>query len=199
MPRIVILLLCILTAGGQAFAQAKAPGEIGGFALGENISAYADRLDMKSAMPLPDAPYLMRVNVKPLRGFSSGYLLYGACAAPGRIVRIKLRYADSGVYILAEINSSLVQSYGQPEELRDNFDRSYICNKWSLKSDDGQAISLILQHYDGWNPEYDRGSSIKLADWTLLNAERACFLKKEPAKADAPKKDAKVDAALLPK
>jgi hypothetical protein len=200
MQRILIfLLLCFLATGGQALGQPKAPSEIGGFALGESISAYKDRLDMNSARPLPDAPFLMRVNIKPFQGFSSGYLLYGTCDKPGRVARIKLRYADSGIYILTEINSSLMERYGQPEEIRDNHDRSYICNKWSLTGDGGQAISLILQRYDGWDPEYDRGSSIKLADWTLLDAEKACSLKKEPPGTAAPTKSAKADASLLPK
>lgn len=153
---------------------------------------------MSSARPLPGAPCRMRVNVRPFQGFSSGYLLYGSCAAPGRIARVKLRYADSGACILSDINSSLVARHVQPEELRDNRDRSCICNKWSLSGDNGQAISLILQHYDGWDPEYDRGGSIKLADWTLLDAEKAGSLKKEPPKADAPREGAEADASLLP-
>jgi len=200
MPRILpLLFLCLLAAGGQALAQSKAPSEIGGFVLGENISSYEDRLDMSSARPLPGAPYLMRVNILPFQGFSSGYLLYGACGDPGRIARIKLRYADSGVYILTEINSSLVASYGRPEELRDNRDRSYICNKWALTGDGGHAISMILQHYDGWDPEYDRGSSIKLADWSIIDAEKACFMEKQPTQAAAPEEKTKADASLLPK
>ncbi len=191
--------LLLLACASAAYAKDKAPCEIGGFALGADVSTYADRLDMATAKPLPDAPYLVRVNVKPFPGFGGGYLLYGACASPGKIVRVKLRYADAGLYLLTEINSSLTAAYGQPEQIRDNADRSYICNKWALTGKDGQAISVILQHYDGWDPDYDRGSSIKLGDWTLINAERACYEAAHPeAKAAAPEKNAQPAPNMIP-
>ncbi len=195
----LLFIIIVLSSAPLAFAKAKAPGEVGGFALGANISAYKDRLDMNTAKPLPGAPYLMRVNVKPTSDFNSGYLIYGACASPGKIVRVKLRYADAGVYILTEINSSLTQAYGQPEAIRDNAERSYICNKWSLTNEDDQAVSVILQHYDGWDPDYDRGSSIKLGNWTLIDAERSCYEAAHPGagKSDAENKT-KPAATLIP-
>ncbi len=112
-------------------------------------------------------------------------------------MRVKLRYADSGDFILAEINSSLVARYGQPVKIRDNTERTYICNKWALKNAAGNAVSIILQHYTGWSPEYDHGSSIKLADRTAIRAEQACFEKAHPAAA--PSKDAAPKTALIPK
>ena len=37
---------------------------------------------------------IREVEIKPIKGFKSGLIAYGTCAAQNRVVRIKLKYSD---------------------------------------------------------------------------------------------------------
>jgi len=89
-----LLLIGICFVTGTCLAEA--PSHVAGFKLGADISDYKDRVDMTTAMPIRYAESITEVEIIKSDLLASGLIAYGTCAAPGKVVRIKLKYADSG-------------------------------------------------------------------------------------------------------
>jgi len=160
----------------------KAPHELAGFVLGENISKYESQLNRNSAWPLRYQEYLTEVDLNNVAGYSNGTLTYGTCAQPGTIVRIKFKYSASDRRFFESLLSRYKERFGDPDEWRGDPFQVLVAWKWSFKDSKGRNISLILQH--SMDDDTKPGNSVKLTDMTLLDEELACDDRKHPERAE---------------
>ena len=162
-----------------AICPAQAPSQIDGFVLGKNISDYKNRVKMETALPIRYAEYLTEVETKESDDFKSGLISYGNCAVPGRIVRIKLKYADSTKKFYEALLKQYKNRFGEPQEWRGDPFHVLIAWKWSFTDNQNNQISMILQH-NTRDDEEKLGNAVKITLTTLLEQERTCFEKKYP-------------------
>lgn len=202
--KLVFILGLMLLLPAPSPAQ-QAPSQIGGFVLGKNISAYNDRVKMETAMPIRYAAYLTEVETRPMEGFKSGLVGYGNCSDPGRILRVKLKYADSTKKFYEALLKRYKARFGEPLEWRGDPFHVLIAWKWSFTDSQNNQISMILQH-NTKDDEEKLGNAVKITLTTLLEAERTCFEKKYPdLRAEQPPRQAKKKSGpvrwdrLLPK
>lgn len=163
----------------------KAPHQIASFILGEKISRYESQLDMKSSWPLRYQEYLTEVDLDDLEGYRNGTLIFGTCARPGTIVRIKLKYASSDRRFFEDLLTRYKEKFGDPDEWRGDPFQVIIAWKWSFRDAKNHNITLILQH--SMDDDQKLGNSVKLTDMTLLDQERACYEKKHAQPTDQKK------------
>ncbi len=175
MPRtivIVVALVALFAANGVC--RAEPPSQLAGIRLGDKVGDYADRLDMAKAVPVWDKPYLTRVNVKPTKGFKGGYVLFGNCAAPGRIVRIKFKYRGKDMKFFKARLAALVKRCGEPKVLHPDAD-GYQGRRWLFGPQKSLAVALLLERYEGDGLDVTQGNSIRLTNNVFLGEERACW------------------------
>ena len=162
-----------------AVCLALVPHQVGGFTLDTNIADYRDRVKMESALPIRYNTFLYEVEIKPQEGFKSGRIAYGTCSEPGRIVRIKLKYADSSKQFYETLFKHFKKKFGEPIEYRGDSFQVVIAWKWSFVDKNDNRISLTLMH-NRLDEEEKMGNSVKLTLHNLLEKERRCFEKKQP-------------------
>ena len=160
-----------------ALCLAQAPKEVGGFALGRNISEYRERVKMKTALPIRFMEFLREVEVKRMEGFKSGLISYGKCAVPGRILRVKLKYADSSKKFYDVLLTRFKRRFGKPNEWRGDPFHIFIAWKWSFTDSRNNKISMILQH-NTEDAEEKLGNAIKMTLTNFIDQERLCSEKK---------------------
>lgn len=158
---------------------AQPPKQVAGILLGGNISDYKDRLDMQSALPIRYQEYLTEVELNKLDGFKSGLITYATCDAPGLIVRIKLKYADSSKRFFEDLLKRYKQKFGEPSEWRGDPFHVMLSWKWSFVDPRLGLISMTLQH-NSLDEEEKVGNSLKMTLTEQLASERRCFEKKSP-------------------
>ena len=83
----------LIFSAGMCFGDT--PHQVGPFVLNRNISDFNEYVRMETALPIRHMENIKEVELRPIKGFKSGLIAYASCSAPGRIVRIKLKYADS--------------------------------------------------------------------------------------------------------
>ena len=154
----------------------KAPRKIAGLTLGEQIAMFVDRVQMETSIVLRDRQYLREVNIRESDGYKSGTVDFGNCSKPGRIVRIKLKYEYEDKDFYDNLLEKFKIKFGEPDEWRGDPFHVIIAWKWSFRDENGDSISLILQH--SRDEEYKWGNSIKLTNTTLMEQERLCYEKK---------------------
>lgn len=181
--RMVLILLLVHLVPGISFADA--PKSIAGITLGANIKDIADRLDTGSALPLWRSEYLSKVELKPIKGYRSGYVVNGRCKDEGRIVRIKLSYEDESSAFFDELHSGITKRYGKPVEWRGNPFGSLKVWKWSMKDDKKNSIGIILERYEGDDDSFTPGNSIRLTNNSHIEEEKACFEAKAKKEKEA--------------
>lgn len=160
---------------------AQAPKHLGGFALGENISAYENRLQKDTVLAIRHQEYLEEVETKRIDGFKSGLIAYGTCDQPGQIIRIKLKYANSSKKFYNALLSRFKQRFGEPDEWRGDPFHVVIAWKWNFTDPDGNQISLTLQH-NTMDQEEKQGNAVKMTLTSQITKEHACYEKKDPEK-----------------
>jgi hypothetical protein len=148
--------------------------------LGAQISDYKDRVDMDTRLPLRQSRYLHEVEARDQEGFQDGLIWIGNCAAPGRIVRIRLKYANNTRKFYDELLKRYKKRFGEPSEWRGDPFQVVISWKWSFTDPAGNRISLILQH-NTRDEEESFGNTVKMTLWNLIDAERLCWEKKSAA------------------
>jgi hypothetical protein len=180
------LCLAVITAGlfCCVSSYAEGPRKIGGFVLGTDIGAYKDLLRMETALPIRHMEYLTEVETKNIEGYKSGYVVYGTCVHPGRIVKIKLKYGIPDRWFFDELLSRFKKKFGQPSEWKGDPFQTLIAWKWSLKDAQNNPMTMILQHYSGDDEEYTRGNSLRLIMRGLIDQEHRCFEQKHPESPD---------------
>ncbi|UCG63410.1 MAG: hypothetical protein JSW12_12000 [Deltaproteobacteria bacterium] len=176
---------------------AQVPHQVGGFVLGKDIADYKEMVRMETSLPIRHMEYLKEVEIKEMEGFKSGLICYGTCEVPGRIVRIKLKYADSTKKFYEALLERFKERFGEPTEWRGDPFKIVIAWKWSLTDSENNKISLTLQH-NTKDVEEKMGNSVKLTISNFMEEEHLCFEKrhletrKRPGKQEA-KARGKVD------
>jgi hypothetical protein len=174
-----MLAVCGLLLPVAGFAEA--PQQIAGIRLGATIEQYRDLLQMDTILPVRHMEYLSEVELKsPFEGYRSGYIFYGNCEKPGRIVKIKLKYERDDKEFFDDLVQRFKRKFGEPDQYRGDAFRAFIAWKWSFKDKDNNRISLILQHNSADVEEYTQGNSLKLSETSLLEKEAACYENKNP-------------------
>ncbi len=168
-----LMLLPTLSGAGSA------PRELAGYTLGEDISRVAAHLAMETALPIRYLECLaeVEINDKPL--FKSGLIAYGTCAGPGKIVRIKMKYADGSRRFYDRLLSRFKKQFGDPSEWQGDPFHVVIDWKWSFVDDDGSRISLHLSH-NSLDRDEKFGNAVKLTLASAIDEEIRCYKEKHP-------------------
>ena len=188
---LAVVLGFVLVAAAWEVRAADGPDSLAGIKLGQTVEEQAGKLMSAEADRAFHRPYLGVMPVAALKGYRSGYVDYGLCAAKGRVVRIKMNYADDSLQFFDRILEALKKRYGEPKEWRGNAFGTLRTWKWSLKSKDVGPVSLILMHYVGDDGAFTDGNSIRIAATDLVRAEEVCHTgpadgkKGQPVPADA--------------
>jgi len=169
------MIICFLMVENVG---AQAPYEIAGFALGKNISDCQDKIRMETMLPIRYAEFLKEVEIRNIPGYKSGLITYGDCADPGRILRIKLKYADSSREFYNNLLDRYKKRFGKPDQWRGDPFHVLVAWKWSFKDREGNLISLILQH-NIEDTTKKIGNAVKLTMLNFEEEEIRCFEKKE--------------------
>ncbi len=159
---------------------AEIPRKVGGFELGGQIEDFKDRIRMDTAMPLRNSKYLEEIETRNIPGFKNGLIWVGKCAAPGRIVRIRLKYADASKTFYNELLKRYRERFGKPTEWRGDPFHIVISWKWSFVDDQNNRISMILEH-NTRDEEETLGNTVKLTMWNLIEEERNCAKEQKDA------------------
>jgi len=166
--------ILIVALSGTSLAQA--PHQIGPYILDQDIAKFTDYVRMDTALPIRHMESIHEVEIKPIKGFKSGLIAYGTCAASNHIVRIKLKYKDNSKAFFEELKKRIVKRFGETNEYRGDPFHIVIAWKWSFVNQNNQKISLILQH-NSRDEEEKIGNSIKLSMTSLISDERECHYK----------------------
>ena len=181
-------LLCVLVVAAPLFcsspSHAEAPRKIAGFGLGMNINQYQDLVRMDTAIPIRHMEYLSEVETAKIEGYKNGYISYGTCAQPGRIIKVKFKYEIPDKWFFDELLKRFEKRFGKPSEWKGDPFRTLIAWKWSFKDPQKNIVSMILQHYSGEDEEFTRGNSLRLTIMKFLEEERQCYEKKFPEPPD---------------
>lgn len=178
MKGITTALICLAVAGFTATGSAAAPSEIAGFMLGANINQYENQLNPQDAFPLNEMRYLSEIETSSVKGFRKGEIVYGTCDKPGRIVRIKLKYADPSKDFYDRLLQGFKKKFGAPDEWRGDAFHQFLAWKWSFKTATGESVSMILQHAAADDLDHPSGNVVKLTNWTWVDEEKRCYHKK---------------------
>jgi len=174
----LIFGLAVLLLFAPGTTRAEAPHQVGGFALGENIEVYKDRVIMDTALPVRYSENIEEVEIKFTQGFKSGLIAYGTCAEPGHIVRIKLKYADSSKEFYENLLKRFKRHFGEPDEYRGDPFGIVKAWKWSFVDKQNQRISLNLQH-NSIDAEEKKGNAVKITHTTLIEEDGLCYKRKQ--------------------
>ncbi|MEJ2096588.1 MAG: hypothetical protein P8Y38_05490 [Deltaproteobacteria bacterium] len=172
----IFICFTLSVFAGTAFAEV--PEQIGPFRLNQPITECEQYLDMETALPVRYMEQLHEVEIRPLKGFKSGLVAYTICEKPGRVVRIKLKYADSSKNFYEKLLQRIEKRYGKSDEYRGDAFHVVIAWKWSFVNKDGENISLIVQH-NTRDEEEKMGNSVKLTLTSKLEEYKSCYEKKK--------------------
>ena len=170
-----IVMTALVIAPGIGLAQA--PHEVGGFVLGRHITVYNENVEMDTALPVRYAEYIKGVEIKDVDGFKSGLIGFGTCDAPGKVLRIKLKYSDGSKKFYEKLLKRYKKRFGEPDEWRGDPFHIVLAWKWSFTDKDDNRISLIAQH-NTRDTEEKMGNAVKLTMSSQVDKEAACFEKK---------------------
>ena len=171
-----ITVLALLWVAGICLA-GEAPHQISVFVLNRDIADFKDYVIMESALPIRYMENIEEVEIKSIKGLKTGYIAYATCAAPGHIVRIKLKYKDSSKKFFKDLLKQIEKKYGEPDEYRGDPFHILIAWKWSFIDKEGNRISLNLQH-NFQDPNQKMGNAIKLTMWNLVEEDQQCYRRK---------------------
>jgi hypothetical protein len=162
---------------------AEGPLELAGLRLGDTATAAGAKLRLEAVAAPSGRTGLSMVPVAPVAGFRSGYVDVGQCADPGRIVRVKMHYADDSLEFFNTILAALKKRYGEPSQWRGNAFGTLRTWKWSLRAADDTAVSLIVMHYAGDDGSFTQGNSIRIAASDRARREERCVAAKKADEA----------------
>lgn len=177
--RLIAIFLMLSGLVLASSVQAAVPHEIAGFFLGSDISNYGDRVLSQTALPVRYAEFITEVEVRAPAGFKTGIVAYGSCAYPGKILRLKFKYANDTRSFFEELVRRVKARFGQKPEWRGDPFQNVLAWKWSFRDAEGRRIALIVQH----NPvDTDEriGNTVKLTWMDAVEKERSCYERKHP-------------------
>ena len=170
---IICLNLAVLFTCGISLA-GDTPRQIAVFVLNQNISEFKDYVIMETALPIRHMENIEEVELKSMEGIKSGLIGYATCAAPGRIVRIKLKYKDPSKKFYEELLKRIKDKFGKPDEYQGDPFHIVVSWKWSFIGKKNERITMTLQH-NTMDTEEKIGNSIKLTDRTLIEEDLKCY------------------------
>ena len=175
MKKILTLAACAVLLGisGNGLAD-DAPTQIAVFKLNSNISDVKDYVIMETALPIRHMENIEEVEIKPIEGIKSGLIAYATCAAPGHIVRIKLKYKDASKKFYEGLLKRIKKKFGDPIEYRGDPFHILIGWKWSFINKEGNRISMTLQH-NSMDTQEKMGNAIKLTMTSLIEEDKRCY------------------------
>lgn len=188
MKRFAILALMIGCLMPKPAEAADIPFQVGGFRLAAPIEEFRKQIKPDTALPIRYQEYLTEVEILENGHFKSGLIAYGACADPGKIVRIKLKYADDSRALYERLLNSFTKRFGKPVEWRGDPFRVKLAWKWSFKDRHNNRISLVLQH-NTKDLDEKLGNAVKMTLTSQEKKELRCWTDKHPetgANAPAP-------------
>lgn len=174
-------MLAALVFCGLAIAPKAHSATIAGIVMGEPIGAIKNRINFETAVPMWDRPYMSRAKLKKTMGIKSGYVEYGTCTEPSRILRVKLKYKDDSLDFFAELLKAMVAKYGKPVEWRGNASGTVKGYKWS-NTIEGQQVNITLIRSVSDDTNYTKGNSIRVSLPKGIEAEAKCAGKEKPNK-----------------
>lgn len=187
---ITLALGLVLIQTGKA-ADPLVPSSVGGFSLHSSIEDYPAG---------SQANYLKEVIYTDFDGFRKGFITYGTCRNPGKILRIKLKYEERSYDFFQDLLKRYKKKFGaKPKYDGDQFGnvKSW---KWSFTDAGGQRVTLELQH-NLKDAEESKGNMVKLGLPDLMNEERLCFNERQESgkskKAETQPRDGKPDWQIL--
>ena len=178
MKNIMVFGLALLLISAPGMIRAEAPHQVGGFALGQNIEKYKDRVILDTALPVRYSENMEELEIKFTQGFKSGLITYGTCTRPGQIARIKLKYADSSKGFYENLLKRFKKQFGEPDEYRGDPFGIFKAWKWSFVDEQNQRISLTLQH-NSRDAEEKMGNAVKISNITLIEEDGLCYKRKQ--------------------
>ena len=176
--KLILLTILAFTSIAIPGLAGEAPHKIGVFVLGENISKIQDYVIMETALPIRHVENMEEVEIKPLKGIKSGLIGYVTCTEPGKIVRIKLKYADASKKFYEQLLKRIKNKFGKPDEYQGDPFHIVLKWKWSFTDRNNQRITLSLQH-NSMDTEEKLGNSIKLTNRSLLADDLKCYREKK--------------------
>ncbi len=179
MKRTIFILCFSILLFSNTSALAKFPVHLGGFTLGNDIKNYPNQINLESCREIPFNRYLGEGEIISHPGFKSGLISYGLCDRPNKILRIKLKFADSSRKFFNKLLKKYKQQLGPPSEYKGDPFQTIIAWKWSFTNDQNERISLILQHNRMVEDE-KMGTAVKLTLTSQIEKERTCFMTKFP-------------------
>lgn len=179
MKCLTVLMVLLVGFSANPIRAAEIPREVAGFAIGQDVATVSEGLQMETLLPLRYREYLQEVEIKPLTGFKSGLIIYGNCAKPGRIVRIKLKYDDPSRPFYDALLAQVERRFGKPTAYEGDPFHIVIDWKWSFIDTDGHRITMHLSH-NNRDTEEKFGNAVKLTLNSAIAEERQCFHDKNP-------------------
>ena len=173
----ITTLLALFLAAPAAFAADGFPLTLAGFTLGQDVKTYATNCDLKLAAPMPDAPFLTEMHLKPdcLAGVRGGSLTYANCKEKDKLVRIKLKFHNRGKGLFEKLLAKYKEAFGDPDSYQGDTFRNVIAWQWNFKRGDEKVSVLLMWSRDN---EVRPGVSIKMTLDSLLAEEYACYKEK---------------------
>lgn len=163
-------------------AAGEMPDAIAVFRLGGRIADVAPHVRMGTLQPLRFSPFIDEVGTSDIPGYKYGLLWVGNCENPGRIVRIKMKYADPSREFYGELLERVKKRFGKPREWRGDPFHVHIAWKWGFVDEKGNDVSMVLEH-NTRDEDQSIGNTIKLTLWNLVEAEQRCHQRQHPAAA----------------
>ena len=174
MAKILFIFLCSLLLSVSAptskpVAAANQPLTVGGFTLGTLIEDY----DVAKHQN-----FVKEVVVYGIKGFRKGFITYGECDRPGEILRIKLKFKEPSFTFYEQLLERYKKNFkSKPKFIGGSFGKVKAW-KWVFSSNEGQRITLVLQH-NLKDEEESIGNTLKLSLPDQLIAERNCSNKNQ--------------------
>jgi hypothetical protein len=173
---VFITIMTFLWVTGICLA-GEAPHQVSVFVLNRDIADFKDYIITETALPIRHMENIEEAEIRPIKGIKSGLIAYATCAAPGHVVRIKLKYEDASKSFFEDLLKRIKNKYGDPDEYRGDPFRILIAWKWSFTDKDGHRISMTLQH-NSQDADEKRGNAIKLTLINLVEDDRRCYNEK---------------------
>jgi len=132
---------------------------------------------MAHAGAMSDAIFLNEALIRTgaIHGVRGGSIIYGNCANPGKIVRVKIKFADMSKRLFKDLLALYTKRFGDPSAYKGDSFRNVIAWEWDISGDEGRHVKVVLMY--STDPSIRPGVSIKMTDQSLLDLEFTCYKK----------------------
>jgi hypothetical protein len=162
---ILLVILSVFLYGAPLHAGNNVPHEVGGLALGADITDYPE---------VVGSNFLQETVVTDRYGFRKGIISTGVCKYPDKILKMRMKYDNSSKKFFQKLLKKYKKKYGAPHEWKgDSFGILHIW-KWHFTDSENRKVSLSLQH-NLKNTNESIGNLVKLSYPELVEEERSCF------------------------